>query len=357
MHDEKLIATIRKLTALAENNPNQHEASAAAAKVQRLLADHNIEMSQSDLLGSAREQRKKTDHDRAAMYNYQRDLMSSIAKNNFCMHFVESRVAPSNGKVRKVFRHVLLGRAVNITACILMYDYLVDTFDRLLPYQGVEKRGAAALSWLQGCTQVVTDRLADKRREMVRQAKEAAAPKERGGNQLTILDAISSEDDLNEDALGGLEPGTTAARRAQSQARYEAACASEREKMVRAAELKEKREAATRDTMDRFGCDREWAEEILVGIREPVGPTAEEKEHRAKIEARKLEVLQRQQARREKEINDRAKRQEQRDRAREDAWYARNCPRDLAAFKQGAAAGATVGLDDQVSHEKKGVIA
>ena len=45
---EKLIERIRRILALAGNNPNEHERDAAMAKAQALLLDHNISMKEVD---------------------------------------------------------------------------------------------------------------------------------------------------------------------------------------------------------------------------------------------------------------------------------------------------------------------
>jgi hypothetical protein len=46
MENVKIIETIKKLFALAGNNPNEHEAQAAALKAQRMMAKYHINATQ-----------------------------------------------------------------------------------------------------------------------------------------------------------------------------------------------------------------------------------------------------------------------------------------------------------------------
>jgi hypothetical protein len=238
-----LISRIQKLMAMANHaGSNENEAAVAAAKVQELLTEHNLDMASiggAEALSKA-EARTKTPHNRAAMYQYQRDLMAALAENNFCMHFIQEMNKPDPRSKRDVLVdgqwvrgrsvkcHVLLGREVNVVTTRMTYDYLVDAMDRLLPWQGMEKRGKDALLWLAGCTDRLVERLAARRAEMEAESrKKAEEEKVRSrhpgaasqGNALVVLtDVYGSEAELNQDALYGLEPGTTAAERRKREA-------------------------------------------------------------------------------------------------------------------------------------------
>jgi hypothetical protein len=146
--NETLVRRIRKLLGLSRGDANEHESAAAAAKVHELLAEHNLSMAQihQDTGSSDTTKRVKTSHDRSAMYQFQQDLMRSIAKTNFCLYFFETTQAESFGKMRKVKRHVLLGSALNMNVSMMLYDYLMDTMDDRLPFTGMEKRGRDALA-------------------------------------------------------------------------------------------------------------------------------------------------------------------------------------------------------------------
>lgn len=215
---DRLVRIIQGLmNKTVENGASEQEAAIAAEKVQTLLEDYNLDMDQ--IATSKSDTRGKQAHTAAAMYKYQRELMKRIAEMNFCMHWLDETNAMSFGKMRTVKRHILLGRKANVVGTTLMYDYLVSTMDRLLPYTGMEKRGKAALLWLEGCSDRLQVRLVEARREREAEAarratEEATRARHPGaapstGTALTIVDVMQNETDLNWDAHMGFEPGTT----------------------------------------------------------------------------------------------------------------------------------------------------
>lgn len=247
-----IVERARKLLALRDHaGTNENEAALAASKLQELLAEHNLSMAtveasqaRSGVTSSPEtEKREKKQHERSAMYRYQQDLMRALAKNNFCMYFMTDVRAESFGKERIVKRHVLLGRESNVAVTQLTYDYLVDALDRLLPYEGMQKRGKDALLWLSGGADRLVERLDALRDKMETESAKKAQDKSvrakhpgaaTTGNALVVLaDVYGSERDLNADALEGLEPGTTARRRrehaAEQSARVAAMAAKEKE--------------------------------------------------------------------------------------------------------------------------------
>lgn len=235
-----VLERIQKLLTLAADGSGATEAEAAlaASHVQRLLTEYNLTLAE---IGATRTQdtdkRGKTTHDKAAMYSYQQNLMGALARNNFCHHWIKTEMAFSNGRTRKVKRHVVLGREVNSITTRMTYDYLVITMDRLLPYQGMAKRGREALLWLAGCTERLTARINEQRIEAEdesrRRADEAAARAKRSGdtpgNALVLVDVYANEDELNQDVHYGRPLGTTTTRRLEAEAREAAADARQAE--------------------------------------------------------------------------------------------------------------------------------
>lgn len=235
MEHDALLIRVRKLLNLAhDKGATEAEAALAMERVQSILAEHNLTMAQVDAVrektkgpsSDPLEKREKTKHTASAMYKYQQDLMQALARNNFCMWFLDDEVAHSFGKQRRVKRHVLLGREVNVITTQIMYDYLVETMDRMLPYTGMEKRGKDALLWLAGCGDRLVERLNAKRYEEEEAQKRAkaedtvrrqhpSAAASTNGALIILSEVYGSETDLNNDVLYNLEPGTTAKRRAQ----------------------------------------------------------------------------------------------------------------------------------------------
>ncbi len=227
-----LIDKITKLLALAEGNSNEFEAMAAAAKVQKLLAEHNLEMAEIQSARAANgaqvegaTPRKDEVASSSAMYQYQRTLMSTVARNNFCLHLISERVKEDKKArygTRKVKAHRIIGAHVNVIGCTILYEYLIQAMDRLLPWQGMEKRGKNALLWLEGCVSRLGHRL-----DAQRQEAEAFSANRKtdagGGNSLVLMSDIhGTETDLNRDHLYGWPAGTVARERRERDARHAA---------------------------------------------------------------------------------------------------------------------------------------
>ena len=210
---ESLVARIRKLLALAnDTRGNENEAAAASAKVQALLAEYNLEMSQVLNDGGAANPDAARVTERSedfAREEWQGNLMQRIAENNFCLHWIETRDEAL--WARPVRRHMLIGRQVNVVTTRDLYDYLVATMDRLNPF---ERRTKSHRSWTEGCVSRIGSRLYRQRQDSLAASRASDAPRG-NGTDLVLADVYSSEDDLNNDARYGYEAGTTARRRAE----------------------------------------------------------------------------------------------------------------------------------------------
>lgn len=85
MSMEKILNKIKNLLDLANNNPNEHEAMAAALKAQELMAKYNIELSELDSDNSEKELFKAVyeDTSKHEMKTWKIGLAAIIA-DNFC---------------------------------------------------------------------------------------------------------------------------------------------------------------------------------------------------------------------------------------------------------------------------------
>ena len=216
---------IRKLLAFAnDGRGNENEMASAAAMAQKFLAEYNL--SAAEISGAAETakdaKREKTETGLTANTKWQADLMQTVAANNFCLHWVDSVHVKkrANGPFRNRKRHMLIGREHNVAMAVNLYEYLVGAMERLLPYEGMERKTLNAISWFTGCVDRINERLTQ-RREEDNLASKARAETGRGdGRSLVILDTLyTDEDSLNQDARNGWPPGTTAANRAARAAR------------------------------------------------------------------------------------------------------------------------------------------
>lgn len=353
--DQTIINRIKKLMELATRNDNEAEAAVAAEKMNNLLTEHNLSLAEvqakATVSGSAGDVgvREKKAHTKAAMYQYQRSLMESLATNNFCMYWVEKRwrADPKGNKARWLYdkapglivndsitsegmqqgrlvdSHMLLGREENVMAVQVMYDYLTNTMDRLMPYTGMRKRGKEALLWLTGCTERLTGRLTDIRWEKERATKKAQEAQAARGEMglIRLQDVYTMEDDLNQDYKKGWPPGTTTANRKAQQDRYKAEC--EREESLVAQ-----------------GMSKEDAWYVARGM-EPAKP-------QPKIEESEAEKVKRE------------RKQERADQQREQRWARQDHKdeqkRNHPAFQKGDERGGDIGLDTQIRDRKVGLL-
>ena len=97
MENKKIIDKIRKLMALAGNNPEEHEAIAAALKAQKLMAEHGIQLadveddsSESPEIIEARYDFTSGGH---SMSKWKWKLASIVAENFRCKIYVIDRKA------------------------------------------------------------------------------------------------------------------------------------------------------------------------------------------------------------------------------------------------------------------------
>lgn len=329
---DSVIDKIHKLSAMA-NHGTEHEASNAASLIQALLAKYNLDMAQvtqraPEKVGIGDSARVRQTGNNAAMYKFQQTLMRYVADNNFCSSFIVTVDVPHEkkfGETRSVKRFNLLGSKMNVTVALHLYDYLTQTMDRLLPYQGMEKRGKNALLWLDGCSSRLGYRLYMKKQEMIKESEAQRAEQQASQTPsasptegaLVLADVYSSEEDLNQDFLYGWKPGATAQYRRDAQAR-----------------------AASRTQAELAEMEAGWAK-------------IEAEEKRKKAERLAKETPSQRQARLDRE---------RRDQERRDAKWDREANRNQAkvnnpAWRAGSRAGDEIGLDTQVTNQPKRRIA
>lgn len=347
-----IIDKIRKLLALSQS-PNEHEAALAASRVQDLLADYNLSLAEvhaaGDKASKAKQEftpREQKSHDKAAMYKYQTQLMEALARNNFCMHWIDEqwRPDPKGKKLRGHYQrnatteqfwdkgrlvkvHMLLGSEVNVVTTQIIYDYLVETMDRLLPWQGMEKRGKDALLWLSGCTETLVERLNEQRyvKDEESRRAQAEAAKTGGTALVRLADLYNTEADLNNDAKWGYEPGTTGRKRRERELRYQAEAAREAELVA-------------------MGMNPSEAWYRARGFDVP----AKEAEAKPETEAERRE--------REREEAKQAKRDERRQQQSDARWERERAEerarRSHPAYQRGTQDGHNIGLDAQVKDNR-----
>lgn len=241
------VRRVEKLLKLAAKNPNEHEAAAAAAKAQEILAQYNLDMTIVEQ-NSGDKGKREDAKVKGGLYQYQRDLWQAVAELNFCMYwnmYVYDKTKTRRRKNRYdgsselvqggyTFQHRLVGRTVNTTMTRTMAEYLQQTIERLtrdkVNNDPKEFFTRWAMSYREGLADSIVYKIYERRKhvlaEELRRSKEAekqaadlATKGESTATALTLADVRKSEEQANYDFLHG--EGAWAKRKAQ-QAKWEA---------------------------------------------------------------------------------------------------------------------------------------
>ena len=235
-----------------------NEAASALAKAQELLVAYNLS---ADLVGQGgddgvREEQKLQGGGR----DYERDLWRAVAELNFCLYFPSGETKVTAYKRTRAdgskyidreekYQHLhrLVGRKVNVMSTVSMARYLEQAIERLVeerigPDNARERWSRFNIVFREGAASTVTDKLTERRRELVEaeelKAREAAERARQAGMEgvststaLTITSHVQAEKDANNDHARGWPAGKTASLRAQWQA--EQAEQAERARLAR----------------------------------------------------------------------------------------------------------------------------
>lgn len=347
---DKVIDRIQKLLALGDANRNNSEAEADAAVklAQKLMGQYNLDMATIeadgtvDVPGAGAERRKEKMKGRA-MYKWQQGLMKYVAHANYCYHFVgtewyetptkwsheykrgyeqvdewcgdapgpKGQMFYKTGTWRSRPYHVLVGRKANVISAQLMFDYLCEAIERLVPIESNRQRlSRAAMSWKDGCSDRLQSRLYHRRQDHEQEQKRAAeqAATQAGTGLVLLSNYGQSERDRNWEHAHGMEVGYLD----QARKRNELA-AIERQK-----------------TLERIA-----AEEAAMLAALTPKQRAKHDAKMAKEAAKEAERQRKQQERWEKQARNRRRREA--------------AKRDWNMYDAGSDAGNAIGLDPQVS--------
>jgi Protein of unknown function (DUF2786) len=269
---QKILEKIQKLLNLADNNPNEAEASAAAAKAQELLTAYNLETAMLGGVGKSAEDKREEQKIRGGFYEYERRLWRSVAELNFCMYWT-TKVQVARPRQRRLAdgtierwetysmrnAHRMIGRIVNVRSSITMSQYLENAIERLTAdFTGGERSQAfsrSAMSFREGMVARLVERISERYWTRVREEQaRQAAPGGDTSRALTLLTYIDAETDANNDFIYGA--GWSARMRA-SRAKWEAEARQEREDHERWA--RENPEEAARQEEEKRKEARKWA--------------------------------------------------------------------------------------------------
>lgn len=256
-----VIEKVKKLLALAGNNPNENEAQSATSKAMALLEAYNLDMA---IIGNTAKGSQRNDKKlKGGLYGWQRDLWKAVSELNFCMYWSIKGLTRGS-----TYEHRILGSHANVVSAEVLAGYLQYTVERLAQewakprYNSVFVR--EAIAYREGMAARLVERLNALRSERIKadQAtkEEAWAHGATGTQALVLADVVHSEDDYNSDYVHGYEPGYHAQQRAERNARQAAAQAAAAEILAQRKKWEEENpeEAAAQRAMNEAEQEAYW---------------------------------------------------------------------------------------------------
>ena len=218
----RIVDKVRKLLALAGNNPSQEEAQVALDMAHQLLEEHNIELHtvESTRKTGSHSTKRADEKSGGALYKWQAQVWQDAAKLNFCVYF-RIRGLEKGAK----YEHRLVGRPENVVMTQVMAEYLQGAIERLARKWAQDRDlnifAKDAIIFREGAAQRISERLNSLRWDREQEARRREQENKGTGTEVTIFGVKTMEEDLNNDYLNGWEPGTTARQRAEREASYE----------------------------------------------------------------------------------------------------------------------------------------
>lgn len=353
--DPKIVDRLRKLLALAKDGgANTNEAGLAMDHANRIMAEYNLTSATLEAAGGkADDARIKERNDQSLLYVWKRELLETIAKANFCfLNILTKYNTNRDARIKVPSGYEIIGRESNVVATKNMFEYLLQTIERLIVAEvGTDpsaRYNKHSHNFRLGASAELRTMLVQRYERMLaeqaREAREAKArnahPASATSNALVIVlaDYANDEEDANTDLRRGLEPGTTKAARLAEVARY-AARKAEREALI--ARLKAEHPDEDPNVWDwmGYGYSFEAARELnrpkptVSAVSKPAKPETE-------AQRRKREAKEERDERRNGEYWERHRRQE--------------AHKHSLGYLRGQQQARTVRLDDQIDTDEQG---
>jgi len=191
---DKLIAKIKKLMALT-SSPNEHEAALAAEKMQAILAEHNLSMTD---VKAAKEgfDGIKTDGDlRTNSFPWRRSLANAVAQMYFCKYFFVTHRKPGGNARSGHDSHHFVGASHNIEVAKMMFGYLNETVDRLAR-EGAKAHPENRSGYITSFTNACAGRLVTRIYDRIEAAKRGEVKNEAGKSMALVVLYTETEKQL-----------------------------------------------------------------------------------------------------------------------------------------------------------------
>ncbi len=182
MSNDKVIDRIKKLLALAGNNPNENEAEVAMKRAHRLLAEHNLDLADMTASESAGQEPYTKEHQdfKWRFRPYGRTIAAAIAELYFCKMFYSRQ--------EKLDHYTFVGRETNVAVAKMISESVCAT---LVAQARVGAMGDAGFetNFMAGAA----SRVARRCKAMIAEASEGATKTEEGRNLPALCNTYLAE--------------------------------------------------------------------------------------------------------------------------------------------------------------------
>ena len=145
---DKILDRVKKLLALAGNNPNQHEAASAAEMAHRILTEYNLSLSDVELKDIVEGKVKFNTIDVEKWYGI---LAVNIAKVFDCYTY------KINYTDTKDSESIFIGTKSDVEVAIYVYKYLTTVCHSLIAEKDVDVRVSYSLGLVKALCKRITD--------------------------------------------------------------------------------------------------------------------------------------------------------------------------------------------------------
>lgn len=184
---EKIVARVRKLLALAGNNPNEHEAAAAADRAQAMLAEYNLTLAEVQKSEGAPDEKFEFDATlKTTSRPWRRQLATMVAMMYFSKYFYTFHYEYTKKRACGYIRydlHNFVGARHNLVVARMIFDYLHETIIRLAREGSMQYPVKERTSFQTSFQHTCANRLCQRIDARIREAKAGRVKAEAGGTK------------------------------------------------------------------------------------------------------------------------------------------------------------------------------
>jgi hypothetical protein len=182
MNNKRLIEKMKKLLAMSEGTANEHEAMVATKQLHAMLAKHNVSMSELNDQEDIGE-----DYFTSTSRPWKRLVAMYVAKLYFC-EFINCRAGKNSN-------FMLVGTEANRTFAIHILQMIFKTVERESRKQSKAHYGKEVCSFVNSFWTGASNRISDRCKEMISDAKEGRMEDEEG-NTLPALLSVYEQNEI-----------------------------------------------------------------------------------------------------------------------------------------------------------------